>query len=318
MDIYEQEKITAVVKAAWDAGINFFDNAEFYGKGKVETLFGNAFKELNIPRENAVISTKVFWSNSTSVNGCGLSRKHIIEGANASLKRLQLEYVDLIFAHRYDEETPLEETCRAFHYLIEQGKALYWGTSEWPVKKIWEAIGICKRLGLHEPIIEQPQYNMMERTKMEKDYIELFDEHGMGTTVWSPLAGGILTGKYNDEIPKDSRFVTAWFGFMYEPWLGEKNIEKTRTTLKALAQIAKEIGCTQAQLALAWVVKNKDVSTCLIGSTKIAQLEENLKALEFVPKITSEVEKKINEVMGNQPKLEDNMRTHKPNPPRRG
>jgi len=316
MDIQDQNLITQLVKTAWENGVNFFDNAEFYGQGKVETFFGNALKELKIPREDIVISTKIFWGGQ-GVNRVGLSRKHIIEGATNSLKRLQLDYVDIIMAHRFDSETPLEEICRAFDWLIRHGKALYWGTSEWPAKKLWEAIGICEKLGLVKPIADQCEYSMLNREKMEVEYIDLFDEVGFGTTVWSPLCGGILTGKYNKEVPQDSRYATAWYKSAYDKWLGPQNIENTRVMLNGLEAIAKELGCSMAQLALAWVIKNKDVSTALIGSSKVSQLEENLKALQFVDKITPDIAEKIEEVLKNRPDPGMNTRTFAKNPYRR-
>lgn len=322
MITFEQEAITSIVKAAYDAGINFFDNAEYYGfpeNGKVESLFGNALKELKIPRENIVVSTKIFWGNAKNPNGVGLSRKHVIEGTRASLKRLQLDYVDLILAHRFDPETPLEETCRAFSWLVDQGLALYWGTSMWPAKKIAEAIGICKALNLHCPVVEQPEYSMLVRDKIESEYVDLFDQYGIGTTVWGPLCSGILTGKYNKEVPKDSRYETIdpmWKPF-FEKYLGKDTIDNTRKMMLELEKIAGELGCTQAQLALAWVIKNKDVSTALLGATKISQLEENLKALQFVDKITTEVEEKISKVLNNTPQGEIDFRSWKPKQPRR-
>lgn len=319
MITYEQEAITSIVKAAYEGGINFFDNAEFYGYGKVETLFGNALKELKIPRENIVVSTKIFWGNDKNPNGVGLSRKHIIEGARASLKRLQLDYVDLILAHRFDPETPLEETCRAFSWLVDQGLAFYWGTSMWPAKKITEAIGICQKLNLHPPALEQPEYNMLVRDKFESEFADLYDTFGIGTTVYGPLCSGILTGKYNKEIPTDSRYETidARWKPLFNKYLGKDNIDRTRKLLTGLEEIANEIGCTQAQLALAWVLKNNDVSTALIGATKTSQLEENLKALQVVEKITTEVEEKISKVLGNTPSADLNFRTWQPKKPRR-
>lgn len=300
MDVIDQDLLNGLVKTAYDAGVNFFDNAEFYKQGQVEVVFGKAFKALNVPRENVVISTKVFWGGK-GPNRVGLSRKHIIEGLNASLKRLQLDYVDIVFCHRADTETPLVETCRAFDWLIRKGKAFYWGTSEWPARRIQEAIGICRELGLHEPVVEQPEYSMLKRDKVEKDYAEIYDTYGLGTTIFSPLCGGILTGKYNKEIPTDSRYKTVWYAYAYDQYLNEANIEKTRQKLVKIEEVAKELGCSMSQLALAWTIRNNDVSTAIIGSSKVSQLEENLKALNFVDKITSEVEKKIEDILQTRP-----------------
>jgi len=303
MTIGDQNLMTQLVKTAWESGVNFFDNAEFYLQGTVETLFGNTIKELKIPREDLVISTKIFWGGQ-GVNRVGLSRKHIIEGAFASLKRLQLDYVDIIYCHRPDFETPLEETCRAFDWLIRKGKAHYWGTSEWPAKRILEAIGICERLGLHKPVVEQCAYSLLERDKMENDYIELLDQHGLGTTVFSPLARGILAGRYNKEIPADSRYAkisNSKFRFIMDKWLAPENIEETRTKCLQLEEIAKEIGCTLPQLALAWVIKNKDVSTAIMGGSKVEQVEQNLQAINFVEKITPEIEERLEKIVESKP-----------------
>jgi len=311
MDILDQEKLTELVKLAHSYGVNFFDNAEFYGNGKVEELFGNALKELKIPRDELVISTKVYWGG-TGPNRVGLSRKHVIEGTLASLKRLQLDYVDIIMAHRPDENVPLEETCRAFDWLIRHNYAFYWGTSEWAGKRIEQAIGICEKLGLHKPIADQTQYNMLYRDRIELDYKELFKEYSLGTTIWSPLCGGILTGKYNQGIPEDSRYATAWFKSAYDRWLGKENIENTRKILLGVEAIAKELGTTMAQLALAWTIRNLNVSTAIVGSTKPNQLEDNFKALNILDKITPEVEEKLEKVLNNIPKGDPKPRTWQP------
>lgn len=259
------------MKLCKEAGVNLFDTAELYGFGNAETLMGRAIKELQFKREEIVVTTKI-WKVGNGVNDCFLSRKHIIEAIHAQLKRLQLDYVDVIFCHRPDFETPLEETCRAMNWIIENNKALYWGTSEWPVDRIVKAIDLCDKLNLHKPIVEQPQYNMLCRTKFEHEYRRLFSENGYGSTVWSPLAGGILSGKYNDGvIPEGSRYDN--FKFLdgnWQKYMGADTKEKTVKMLNELGAYAKELGYTQAQLALAWLIANRDVSTCLLGFTKLS------------------------------------------------
>lgn len=317
MDIRDQDQLNALIKHAWSLGINFFDCAETYGKprGQVEELLGNALKTLDVKREDLVIATKIFWGGD-GINSKGLSRKHVIEGLNKSLKRLQLDYVDIVFAHRYDTFTPVEEVCRAFDYHIQKGKALYWGTSEWPAIKIREAIEVCERLGLAKPVVEQPQYSLMVRDRFEKEYAPLFKDYKLGSTIWSPLVGGVITGKYNFDIPEDSRFKVSPMGFALKKYLQEENIDKTRKIVGQFLEVAKEVGCSPAQLALAWALKNKDVSTAIIGSTKIAQMEENVEALNWISKVTDEIEVKIDKIFGEIEK-EQEMRTFKVLPGRR-
>lgn len=236
------------MKLCKEAGVNLFDTAELYGNGTAETLMGRAIKELEFKREEIVVTTKI-WRVGNGVNDCFLSRKHIIEAIHAQLKRLQLDYVDVIFCHRPDFETPLEETCRAMNWIIENNKAFYWGTSEWPVDRIAKAIDLCDKLGLHKPIVEQPQYNMLWRNRFEHEYRRLFSENGYGTTVWSPLAGGILSGKYNDGlIPDGSRYDNHKFliDFIWVKHMGPENKEKTLKMLNELGALAKELGFTQA------------------------------------------------------------------------
>ena len=291
------------MKLCFDAGINFFDTAEIYGFGQAETIMGNAFKELGFKREEIVVSTKIF-KVGPGVNDTFLSRKHILEAINNSLKRLQLDYVDVVFCHRPDYETPLEETCRAMHSVIEQGKAFYWGTSEWTADRITKAIEICERLNLHKPIVEQPQYNMLVRDKFENEYRFLFTEYKYGTTIWSPLAGGILTGKYNDGvIPAGSRYDNhkSMLDWVWQKYMGDSVKADTIKKLIALADIAKDLGFTQAQLALAWAIANKDVSTCILGFTRLSQVEENLKAMELYYKWNADIEKRVRDVLANDP-----------------
>jgi voltage-dependent potassium channel beta subunit len=245
-DAYEFYK--AAVKRCYEFGVNYFDTAEVYSAGLAETQLGRVLKELEIPRENLVISTKIFRSGFLP-NQLFLSRKHIIEGLNNSLKRLQLDYVDIVFCHRPDYDTPLEETCKAMSYLIEQGKAFYWGTSEWPADRISKAIELCERLNLHKPVVEQSEYNMLIRDKLEKNYRRLFSENGYGTTIYSPVAGGLLTGKYkNGEMPEGTRF---WINEqdplrkrLWRKYMSEEKREKTLTILSKLEQYANELGYT--------------------------------------------------------------------------
>jgi voltage-dependent potassium channel beta subunit len=302
------------MKLCYEAGVNFFDTAELYGSGQAEIIMGNAFKELGFKREEIVVSTKI-WKCGQGVNDTFLSRKHIVEAIHNQLKRLQLDYVDVILCHRPDYETPLEETCRAMSWIIENNKAFYWGTSEWPADRIAKAIEICEKLNLHKPIVEQPQYSMICRDKFEHEYRRLFSEYKYGTTVWSPLAGGILSGKYNNgNIPEGSRYDNHKFLLngnwktLMNPDAKEKSIKK----LNSLAELAKELGFTQAQLALAWVIANTDVSTCILGFTKLYQVEENLKALELYYKWTPEIEKKVREILDNEPEATTNFRTWAP------
>ncbi len=293
------------MKLCFEAGVNFFDTAEIYGFGNAETIMGKAIKELGFKREEIVVSTKIF-KIGPGVNDTFLSRKHIVEAIHAQLARLQLDYVDVIFCHRPDYETPLEETCRAMHWIIENNKAFYWGTSEWPADRIAKAIEICERLNLHKPIVEQPQYSMLSRNKFENEYRRIFSEYRYGSTIWSPLAGGILTGKYNDgNIPEGSRFDNHKF-LLDAGWkthMGPEAKEKTLKKLNALADLAKELGYTQAQLALAWAIASGDVSTCILGFTKLSQVEENLKALDLYYKWTPEIEKKTRAILDNEPEV---------------
>lgn len=313
------ENTKQIVKRCHELGVNFFDTAEGYGRGEAERQFGEALKFLNVPREDLVISTKIFFGTveegKSKINRIGTSRKHIIEGLSASLKRLQLDYVDVVLAHRYDHETPIEETCRAFNWVINKGWAFYWGTSEWSAEQITTAMGVCERLGLIKPITEQPQYNMLVREKLESEYVPLFDEFKLGTTVWSPLAGGVLTGKYNDEVPPGSRVANAdpFIKKLYDRvFFDEKIYEKRRKALKEIAEIAKELGCTQAQLALAWVIYNKDVSCALFGASSIAQVEDNIKAVDVYRKLTPEILERIEKVLETRPERKMNWKTWQP------
>jgi len=318
-DASDQELLTKLVKKAYDSGINFFDCAELYGKtiGAVETLLGGAFKALNLSRDDLVITTKIFWGGDVSqVNRRGLSRKHLIEGTKASLKRMQLDHVDVLFAHRYDPNTPMEEICRAFDWLVRKGYTHYWGTSEWSAQKIEEAFRVCEKLRLIKPIAEQPEYSLLVRERFEKEYAGLYESHRYGTTVWSPLAGGVLTGKYDKEIPQDSRATSA-LSFLIQKYIAPENIEHTRKQTAALAQIAKELNSTPARLALAWTIRNRDVSTAIMGARKVEQFDDNILAIEDVRKITPEIEERIEQIFKNRPETEMDHRLGKKIEPRR-
>ncbi|MBD3224641.1 MAG: voltage-dependent potassium channel subunit beta [Caldithrix sp.] len=287
---------------AYEAGVNFFDNAEVYSAGQAETMMGNILQKRGWQRTDLVVSTKIFWGGQ-GPNDRGLSRKHISEGAHAALKRLQTDYVDLIFCHRPDYYTPVEETVWAMNLLIQQGKALYWGTSEWPAEMIREAYHIARNNNLIPPLMEQPQYNMLHRERVEKEYAKLYDELGMGTTIWSPLASGLLTGKYNNGIPKDSRLALddyAWLRKKLEGEEGKHNIKK----VQQLAGLADQLSISLPQMALAWCLKNPHVSTVITGASKASQVESNMKALQVVDTLTGEVMAKIEDILQNKPQPE--------------
>ena len=294
------------MKAASDAGVNFFDNAETYASGNAETVMGQVVKKLGWKRSDLVISTKIFWGGD-GPNNQGLSRKHILQGTDASLARLQLEYVDLIFCHRPDIYTPIEETVRAMNYLIDHGKAFYWGTSQWSAAQLMEAYGIARREHLIPPQMEQPEYHMFERERVEKEYLHLYKEIGLGTTIWSPLASGLLTGKYNQGIPPGTRVTLPDYKWLREEFEKEStraNIEK----VKQLVPVANELGCTMAQLALAWCLKNPNVSTVITGASKPQQVVENMRALDVVAKLTDPVMDRIDQILGNKPEPESDYR----------
>ena len=286
--------------AAFEAGVNFFDNAEAYADGKAEITMGKVIRKAGWKRSDLVISTKIFWSGSEGPNDSGLSFKHIIEGTNAALERLQMEYVDLIFCHRPDIHTPIEETVRAMNQVINQGKAFYWGTSEWSAQQIMEAYAVARREHLMPPQMEQPQYNMFERARVEKEYERLYTEIGLGMTTWSPLAGGILTGKYSEGIPENTRVTLEgyeWLREMFENEQGQTRIEQARQ----LMPIAEELGCSLAQLALAWCLKNPNVSSVITGASRAEQVNENMKALDVLEQLDDGVMEQIEEVLQNKP-----------------
>ncbi len=291
-----------MMAAAYDAGVNFFDNAEVYASGKSETVMGNALKKLKWRRSSYLVSTKFFWGLHDGVNEKNtLNRKRLIEGINGSLERLQLDYVDLIYCHRPDKTTPIEETVWAMHNIIEWGKAMYWGTSEWSASEIVEAIQIAERHHLHKPVVEQPQYNMFEQGRLTGDYIRFYKEYGYGTTIWSPLASGLLTGKYSKGIPKNSRGALKGYDWLKEHLKDKEKLAK----VSALEPIAKELGCTLSQLALAWCLKNPFVSTVITGASRVQQVRENMKASDVVDKITPEMMERIDGIFGVKKEEDD-------------
>jgi len=294
------------MNAAYQAGVNFFDNAEVYASGKAELAMGNAIKKAGWKRSDLVISTKIFWGGE-GPNDAGLSRKHLLEGIHASLQRLQMDYVDLLFCHRPDLTTPVEETVWAMNQIIQQGKAFYWGTSEWPATRIMEAYGIARREHLIPPLMEQPEYNMLHRQRVEVEYAPLYREIGLGATIWSPLASGLLTGKYNQGIPEGTRLSLKgyeWLRKEFETEEARQNIEK----VKQLAPVAKELGCSLAQLALAWCLKNPNVSTVITGASRPEQVIENMQALQVAGQLTGEVMEQIEQVLQNKPEAEQDWR----------
>jgi len=286
------------MKAAYDVGVNFFDNAEAYAGGKAETIMGKVFQRAGWRRSSYVVSTKLYWGLNDGPNERNtLNRKYLLQAIDGSLERLQLDYVDLLFCHRPDAETPIEETVRAMHDIITQGKALYWGTSEWGAEQIRQAWQIAERHHLHKPQMEQPQYNMLARDRVEKEYAPLYDEIGLGLTIWSPLASGLLSGKYNESIPADSRANLPGYEWLRKMITNPERINAVR----ALQPIADDLGCSMAQLALAWCLKNLHVSTVITGASRVEQVHENMKALEIAPKLSADVLTQIEGVLKNKP-----------------
>ncbi|TVQ38443.1 MAG: aldo/keto reductase [Spirochaetaceae bacterium] len=293
------------MKAALDHGVNFFDNAEVYEDGQSELVMGKAIRKLGLLRKDYVFSTKIFWGGS-GPNDTGLSRKHIFEGVRAALDRLQLDYVDLVFCHRPDYETPIEETVRAMSNIVDRGLALYWGTSEWNAEQIRQAWELAYRYGLNPPTMEQPEYNMFHRERVEIEYAPLYRDCGLGTTIWSPLASGVLTGKYAQGI-KDGRLTLPgyeWLRKIYESDEGRRRI----ATVEKLRPLARELNATLAQLAIAWTLKNPDVSTVITGASRTEQVAENMKALDVAAQLDEGVMQRIEDILGNQPQAPRNWR----------
>ena len=294
---HHQVNIDAAVEmmsAAREAGVNFFDNAEIYAKGESEKIMGAALKKLGWRRSSYLISTKFFWGLNDGINEKDtLNRKYLLEAIDGSLKRLGLDHVDLIYCHRPDPATPIEETVWAMHNIVESGKAFYWGTSEWPAADIMAAIEIAERYHLHKPAMEQPEYNMFHRERFEVEYARLFNDYGYGSTTWSPLASGLLTGKYNDGIPEGSRGSLKRYDWLLEKLTDQALIKKVRK----LTKIADELGITTAQLAIAWLLKNPNVSTVITGASRVEQVHQNMKAVEAVENLTPDVVEAIEKVI---------------------
>ena len=285
---------------AYDSGINFFDNAEGYEGGKSEELMGRTLKKKNWDRTSYCVSSKVFFGlhgKENKPNQHRLSRKHITEACHGALRRLQVDYLDLFYCHRADPETPMEEIVRTMNILLQQGKILYWGTSEWSAAEILEAHAVAEKLNLVPPAMEQPQYNLFERQKVEHDYLPIINGAGMGTTIWSPLASGLLSGKYNNGIPAGSRLALENYGWLKDRMMSDDKLER----VKKLGKVSKELSTTMATLSIAWCIHNPNVTTAILGATKEEQLKENLKALEVYTKLTPEIMKEIDGIMGTKP-----------------
>lgn len=295
------------MKTAYDAGVNFFDNAEGYEGGKSEEIMGDVIKKAGWKRSDLVLSTKIFWGGE-GPNDTGLSFKHIKEGTEASLRRMKTDYVDLLFCHRPDMHTPVEETVWAMDQMIREGKALYWGTSEWSAEDLRIAYEVARREHLRPPLMEQPQYNMFHRDRVEREYSKLYRDIGLGTTIWSPLASGLLTGKYNDGVPEGSRLDLEKYSWLrkilIETEEGRSKIEK----VKKLAPVAKELGITMPQMALAWCLKNPNVSTVITGASTVKQVEQNMNAMHVVDKLDDEAMEKIESILDNKPGEEQDWR----------
>jgi len=285
-----------LMAAAFDAGVNFFDNAEIYARGGAEKIMGAALKELGWPRMKYVVSTKFYWGLADGPNEKNtLSRKYLRHAIEGSLARLGLDYVDLVFCHRPDPTTPIEETVWAMHQMIERGQALYWGTSEWSADEIRAAWLIAERHGLAKPVMEQPQYNLLHRKRVEQEYARLYEDIGLGLTTWSPLASGLLTGKYRGGIPAGSRGSVESYAFLRARLTDAQGNE----IVARLEPVAAELGCTLAQLALAWCLKNPRVSTVITGATRVAQVQENMLALDVAGRLTPEVLARIDSIIGS-------------------
>jgi voltage-dependent potassium channel beta subunit len=293
---------TELLKTAYDAGVNFYDNAEIYEHGQAEIVMGNAIKKLGWRRDSYLVSSKVHGGVVTNPNPnqWGLSRIHIYDACHQAMERLRVDYLDLYFCHRPDPRVPMEETVRAMTELIHQGKVRYWGTSEWSAQQLMEAHSVARQYNLIPPTMEQPEYNMFRRYRFEVEYGRLYDTIGLGTTIWSPLASGMLTGKYNDGPPDDARINLPdyeWLKDIFESEEGQTQIEKT----KKLSKVADDLGISMAKMALAWCLKNPNVSTVIMGASKVSQLEENLHSLDVIDQLTDDVMDKIEGILENKP-----------------
>lgn len=291
-----------LMSIAYDAGVNFFDNAEVYSAGQSEEMMGRVLKKMGWDRTSYVLSSKAFFGwkgEGKKPNQHGLSRKHLMEACDEALQRMQTDYLDLYYCHRSDSNVPMEEVVRTMNTLIQQGKILYWGTSEWSAAEIVEAHMVARQLGLEGPSVEQPEYNLFNRRKMESEFLSIFSNIGMGTTIWSPLASGLLTGKYNNGIPEGSRMSLEGYEWLKERSVLEDKLEKVRQ----LGDFAKELNVNLSTLSIAWCISNPNVSSAILGATKESQLLENLKALEILPLLTTEVKDKIDQIMGTKPEI---------------
>ena len=299
----EKDNAKELMVRAYDAGINFFDNAEVYASGQSEEDMGKVLKEIDWRRDSYILSSKAFFGiwglKDSKPTQKGNNRKHLTEACHQALRRLQTDYLDLFFCHRPDKHTPIEETVWTMHNLIQQGKILYWGTSEWSAQEIMEAHMVAQRYNLIGPTMEQPQYNMLHRHKVEVEFRRIYDTVGLGTTIWSPLASGVLTGKYNDGVPEGARLGLSEMQWLARMNLNEENFERVRR----LAPIAEELGISTTVLAIAWTLKNPNVSTTILGATKMHQLEENLKAAEAQKQLTPEVMRRIEDALDNKPEM---------------
>lgn len=298
----DDNKADELMGIAYDNGINFFDNAEVYALGESEKMMGRVLQKKNWERSSYVVSSKAFFGSrgkENKPNQTGNNRKHLTEACNEALQRLQVDYLDLYYCHRPDKNTPIEETVWTMHHLIQQGKILYWGTSEWSGVEIMEAHRVAHQYGLIGPVVEQPQYNLFERNKMENELLMIFKTVGMGTTIWSPLASGLLSGKYNNGIPDGSRFGLKGFDWLKDQWMKEELLEK----VKALSALANELSLSTAELSIAWCIKNENVTTAILGATNKEQLLQNLKATAALEKLTPEIMQQIDDITGTKPKL---------------
>jgi len=291
----QEDSARECMAAAHDAGVNFFDNAEVYARGASETIMGNVLRKMGWRRSSYVVSTKFFWGLNEGPNERNtLNRKYLMQAIDGSLKRLGLDHVDLVFCHRADPETPIEETVWAMHDIIRSGKAHYWGTSEWTAAEIMAAWQIADKHHLSKPVVEQPQYNLLHRDRIEREYARLYRDIGLGTTVWSPLASGLLTGKYNDGVPSGTRATLKGY-----EWLAERIVDPAKIAkVRQLAPIAGDCGCTLGQLALGWCLKHPNVSTVITGASRPSQVVENMKAVDVVAKLTPEVLERIDTIFG--------------------
>ena len=281
-----RDEARKLIATAWDAGVNFFDNAEGYARGRAEQVMGDVIADLRLPRDGFCVSSKVFFGavDEPRPTQHGLSRKHVTDACHAALKRLRVDYLDLYYCHRPDPETPIAETVQAMDVLIRQGKVLYWGTSEWSAAQIAEAVAFARGNGLHAPSMEQPQYNLLHRTRVEQEYAPLYADAGLGTTIWSPLASGLLTGKYNDGIVAGSRLAQPSLGWLQSAVLGEP-ADARLDKVRRFTAVAAELGESPAQLAIAWCLRNPRVSSVILGASRVSQLEENLRALEVFERL---------------------------------